>query len=80
MKTVGRHSFKTPHRCHACRCIIDACDVVMTLPGNRDNPAEYALACPECRRVEPGFDELPEEEAAEYEAAIQRWSDELARK
>ncbi len=37
-----------------CKCgeLIDRAEVVITLKGNRENPTEYAWACPECQAVE----------------------------
>ena len=47
-KIVGIHMFPSPHTCDTCHAEIARANVVMTLAGNRDNPAEYAWACPEC--------------------------------
>ena len=45
---VGIHHFDSPHTCDICGAETDQADVVMTLAGSRDEPAEYAWACPEC--------------------------------
>jgi len=48
MKIVDIHMFPSPHTCDTCHAEITWANVVMTLAGNRDNPTEYAWACPEC--------------------------------
>jgi hypothetical protein len=35
-------------RCDCCGALVDYVERVITLRGNRDNPTEYANACPEC--------------------------------
>ena len=35
-------------RCDCCGALLDYVKRVITLRGNRDNPTEYAWACPEC--------------------------------
>jgi hypothetical protein len=35
-------------RCDCCGAIVDEVEIVKTLCGNRDAPAEHAWACPEC--------------------------------
>ena len=45
---------KTIHlsRCDCCGALVKHVEKVITLRGNRDNPTEYANACPECNGLD----------------------------
>ena len=45
---------KTIHlsRCDCCGALVEHVEKVITLRGNRDNPTEYANACPECNGLD----------------------------
>jgi len=39
-------------RCDCCGSLVTFVEIVITLPGNKDGPAEYAWACPKCQGLD----------------------------
>ena len=57
---IGGHANQY-FKCHACGAVHEAeeFDTLCTYPGNREEPPEYELVCPDCGECE-GFDGFAE--------------------